>query len=185
MPIKNDADHRDILRVRPATIQDSADILRWRNDAHTRAMSIEQTLIDPVRHAAWYQAALTSAAKILLIGEVIGGSGEGGSGGSDLGKSGVVRFDRRNRRQWEVSITIAPEVRGGGYGKLLLAAALSYFHDRCPECTLLARIKSCNEASLRLFGALGFATEQDSAPRGSDIDIGVAPGMVVYSKTFV
>jgi RimJ/RimL family protein N-acetyltransferase len=123
--------------VRRATAEDALDVLAWRNDAITRAMSRNADVIDEATHLAWFGQALEDPARILLIGE------EGGA------KAGMVRFDLG--AESEVSININPAFRGRGVGAELLVLAMSSV-----DGLVLAEIKPENVASQRLFERAGF-----------------------------
>jgi pseudaminic acid synthase len=123
--------------VRRATNDDALDVLAWRNDPTTRAMSRDTAIIEEAEHAAWFERALGDPRRLLLIGE------EGGD------KVGMVRIDRGETS--EISININPRLRGRGRGAALLAKALARF-----DGPLLARVKHGNVASKRLFGKAGF-----------------------------
>jgi L-amino acid N-acyltransferase YncA len=60
-----------------------------------------------------------------------------------------------------VSINVAPEQRGKGYGSRILNDAIELFHSVAGDILLLAEIKRGNEASLRIFERCGFAREAD------------------------
>jgi RimJ/RimL family protein N-acetyltransferase len=123
--------------VRRATAGDALDVLAWRNDATTRAMSRISDVVDEAAHLAWFGHALEDHARVLLIGE------EGGA------KVGMVRIDWG--AESEISININPAFRGRGRGGALLAKALAYI-----EGAVLAEIKPENVASQRLFERAGF-----------------------------
>jgi RimJ/RimL family protein N-acetyltransferase len=125
------------MKLRHAVKQDLADILAWRNDAVTRAMSRSPEPVDAAGHNAWFTAALSDPARVLLIGEL------------DGGKVGMVRIDRGH--ETEVSINLNPAFRGRGLSLDLLNAALA-----TETGPILAVIRPNNAASIRLFEWAGF-----------------------------
>ena len=127
--------------IRRATLDDALDVLIWRNDPLTRAMSRTQDEVEQEAHLAWFSRALDDAASTLLIGEV---------GGE---KIGMVRLDRGAAT--EVSININPLCRGRGLGHELLAEALTWATG-----DLWAVIKDENLASRRLFERAGFELQE-------------------------
>lgn len=137
------------MHLRRATIDDALEVLRWRNDPHTRAMSRDGSAVERQAHLDWFGRAVESPDRLLLIGEASGQA------------VGMVRFDR-DGRVWEVSINVAPEARGRGRGAGLLAAGLEAFAALHPAAGIRAVIKRENAASLRLFEGLGFR------PTGAD-----------------
>lgn len=132
------------LVVRRAGPADALDILVWRNDPHTRAMSKTQDAVDSVQHLAWYEAALADPRRLLLVGEIGGGQ-----------KVGMVRFDFGE--ETEVSINLNPAHRGRGHSLPLLLAGLSWV-----EGDVWAEIRDENAASLRLFARAGFERRHSS-----------------------
>jgi pseudaminic acid synthase len=130
--------------VRRATHDDALDVLGWRNDPTTRAMSRDTDVIEEEVHLAWFERALGDPRLLLLIGE------EGGA------KVGMVRIDRGEIS--EISININPLYRGRGRGGALLAKALA-----CFDGPLLAEVKHGNAASKRLFAKAGFVLAGEHA----------------------
>lgn len=125
------------LVVRRAVTADALDILAWRNDPLTRAMSKNQDAIGEAQHLAWFEAAVADPRRLLLVAEV---------GGV---KIGMVRFDFG--QETEVSINLGPEHRGRGYSLPLLLAALDWV-----EGDVWAEIRDENAASQHLFARAGF-----------------------------
>jgi pseudaminic acid synthase len=123
--------------VRRATPDDALDVLAWRNDPTTRAMSRNGEVVGEAEHRAWFEGALSDADCLLLVGE------EGGD------KVGMVRIDRGETS--EISININPRLRGTGRGGELLSKALA----GC-DSPLVAEVKHENAASRRLFERAGF-----------------------------
>ena len=121
---------------------DSEDILRWRNDPETVAAS-PSGAVEPSAHAQWYNQKLrdTSCHQFIVQDE--------------LHKIGVVRFDCDGKKA-EVSITINPELRGRGYGKLALHKALGVYFSNFPAESVIAKIVEENARSVRLFSSCGF-----------------------------
>jgi len=142
------------LRLRPATSDDAAELLRWRNDAQTRAMSVARGPVEPSQHAAWLAAALRSADRRLYVAE-------------DGGPVGQIRLDRCGPGAFEVSVTVAPEARGRGLAATMLRAA-EETALALGASLLTAWIRLENEASTRAFkraGYHGFARrERDGEP---------------------
>ena len=129
------------MTLRKATPEDASDLLAWRNDPVTRAMSRNSDPVEAAEHARWFQSALQDAACTLLIGE------------DDGRKIGMVRLSRGE--ETEVSINLNPAVRGRGFSRELLTRALAQERG-----ALLAVIKPENLASIRLFEGAGFVLEE-------------------------
>jgi RimJ/RimL family protein N-acetyltransferase len=128
------------LTVRKATADDASDLLAWRNDPQTRAMSRTTEPVEAADHARWFKRTLQDSASTLLIGE------------DDGRKVGMVRLVRGE--ETEVSINLNPAVRGRGLARQLLALALAEERG-----AVLAVIKPENLPSIRLFEGAGFVLE--------------------------
>lgn len=131
------------LSTRPATIADARMLFDWRDDPVTRAGSRVQDPLDWNTHVGWLSAAVADQDRQLLIVE------------SDSSDVATVRWDRRAERDWEVSITVAPDHRGRGIASAVLAAAEHALIADAP-CRLLAGIHVDNTASKRLFERAGY-----------------------------
>jgi len=130
--------------LRDATLDDAAELLEWRNDAVTRAMSRNTTAVSDADHRRWFARTLDDPAKLLLVGCIAGD------------KVGMVRFDRLASSTWEVNINLAPGHRGKGWSHALLAAALESVMAAHRPAEIVAEIKPENVPSRRLFEAHGF-----------------------------
>jgi RimJ/RimL family protein N-acetyltransferase len=120
-------------------------LLRWRNDPDVRAVSRTSGLTSWTDHQRWFASALESPDRVLLVAESAGR------------RVGTARFDRHSPKEWEVSITLAPEQRGRGLAGKVLAAAETAFREHVdPSANLTAAILPANEASRRLFERAGY-----------------------------
>jgi RimJ/RimL family protein N-acetyltransferase len=127
--------------IRKAVPDDALDVLAWRNDPLSRAMSRTQDPIEAAGHMDWFTKAIEDPRRAVLIGEL------------DGQKIGMIRFDYAEETQ--VSININPVFRGRGLGYDLLSAALAY----APGGPIVAGIRDENLASRRLFERAGFLLE--------------------------
>jgi spore coat polysaccharide biosynthesis predicted glycosyltransferase SpsG/RimJ/RimL family protein N-acetyltransferase len=139
-----------VLRYRPGGPADSERLLRWRNDPVTRATSRVQEPVEPQEHERWLDATLADPGRVLLIAE---------QGGVPVG---MLRFDL-DEREAEVSVTIAPEQRGGGLGPQAIAEATELALAARPALErIVAQIRPENHASTASFGRAGYS---ELAPR--------------------
>ena len=129
--------------IRPARPQDVRSVWTWRNDPAARAMSLDAQPIPWQTHRAWYEERLASPDTLMLIASV---------GDQAIG---VLRFDRSGETA-EVSIAIAPERRGQGWGRHLLRQGCEIVQRNGFARYLEARIRPENTASRRIFEAAGF-----------------------------
>lgn len=143
------------VTLRPATLDDAELLLVWANDPVTRASGFHPRPIEPDEHRAWLAARLASAASRLYIGM---------AGGEPVGQ---LRLER-GPDQTEISISIAPDARGRGHGRRLLAAgvAAARADPSIAGAPLIARVRPDNRASRALFGAAGFVEREQTTVEG-------------------
>ena len=142
------------VSIKSATEEHSKAIWEWRNDATTRAMSLNQDLVSWENHQSWYERVLTNSNRHLYVGY------------KDSIFFGMVRFDKCENKDhaYEVSINLDPQQRGKGLGKLLLTKAIEHFWTQVADADLiLAEIKKENVASKKAFENAGFDERQESA----------------------
>lgn len=132
------------LTARRAGAGDAELLRRWRNDPETRRRSFTKTPVSDAEHRAWLGKRLASDRAAIWIFS---------DGGMPVGQ---VRVDLDGDVA-EVSIVVAPERRGRGYGKAMLSEALRLLRrDFGPGVRARALVLDDHEASLRTFKACGF-----------------------------
>lgn len=133
------------MQMRPATLADSDMLFAWRNDPVTCANSKSTATVSRADHDRWMQfnVAMGYPQHMVMI-----------ANNEMAGDIGVVRFDanRGDVMKYEVSITLAPQHRGYGLARPVLATACACM----PEFSLSAVIRSGNIASRRIFEECGF-----------------------------
>ena len=152
------------LTARPAGMDDARRLWEWRNDPVTRASSRSSAEVSWEDHLSWLAASLARSDRVLLVAE------------DPAGPVGTVRWDRRGEREWEVSITAAPERRGQSLGRPLLRAGevalsevlpLGDASSNGPEVTAyLAVVHVDNAASVRLFESSAYLPDLPPDSRG-------------------
>jgi RimJ/RimL family protein N-acetyltransferase len=143
-----------VVRLRRATESDADLLLVWANDPAARAASFHPESIEPASHLQWLAARLVSPSTGCWIGE------------ADGRPIGQVRVEIVSNELGEVSISTAPEARGHGFGRALLAATIAEAGDALPISTLLARVRLDNPASLALFAGAGFVERERTTCAG-------------------
>ena len=98
------------MRCRLITLEDSEDVLNWRNDLASRQMSKNTSVISLIEHSSWFAGMLNNISHIGLIGEI---NGE---------KIGVV-FITIRKCDARVSINLNPLHRGKKLAQVLLKFA--------------------------------------------------------------
>lgn len=143
------------LILRPATNDDAQRLFQWRNDPDTRAMSITTTPVTPEEHRGFLARSLNASDRWLLIAE------------HDAVAVGTGRLDRIDGAgTFEVSLTIAPDARGKGYGVSLLRA-LEARAAELGALRLVAHLKHENVASRRAFEGAGYYGFVDVSHEGT------------------
>ena len=129
----------DKIVLRRAGMRDAKLLFDWRNDPATRANSLQPELLEWERHLCWLTACLDDSRRALYIAEKAGVP------------AGTVRADRTGG-EYELSWTVAPESRGQGIGKHLVAALIGTLPS---GARYRAIVLAENAASHRIAGGLG------------------------------
>ncbi|PTE14446.1 GNAT family N-acetyltransferase [Phaeovulum veldkampii] len=147
------------LKLRRADKLDSKDIFLWRNDAETRKMSRNQSVVLREQHDAWFAATLLNEERILYIAETdIEGVAE---------KVAMVRFDLdKTNASAEISINFNPVFRGfrlsGDVINIGIKAILTVWVD---INDVVAEIKIENKPSIKTFLNCGFEEKEEHTDR--------------------
>ena len=130
--------------IKPADVDDSLDILNWRNNLQTRNMSFDIREVSLEDHTCWFEKSLKSDTRYLYIGMEAGQ------------KIGVCRYDLNlDEQQCEVSINLNPLHRGKGLAKPFLRLSMKKFLT-LHTVPVLARIKRDNTSSIQVFESCGY-----------------------------
>jgi RimJ/RimL family protein N-acetyltransferase len=140
------------LILRQAQAGDARLLFEWANDPVARAQSFTQATIPWQDHERWFARKLADMRCMLLIAE------------DALGRPvAQVRFDLGEDASAIISVAVAPEQRGRGYGAAAIAQACEALRVRHGAMTVIAYIRADNLVSQRAFARAGF-----SAPVGLD-----------------
>ena len=126
------------IQLRPAQFADANILLEWRNDELTVQYSLSKDLVSHQEHAQWMYEVLNNENKLMFIAE------------SNSIPVGTVRAFF-NDEAWMVSWTVAPEARGRGVGKKIVALLLDHIGG-----PVHADVKSDNIASIKIAENVGF-----------------------------
>lgn len=138
-----------MLSLRSATMDDATRLYVWRTHKSTRAMMRDTGEIRWEDHVDWLQKALVSPKTILVIGC------------ADSTPVGTARLDRDGDSA-EISVTVAPECRGGGIGAEIITRATAWGFTVYNLTTITARIKTENVASQKAFTKAGYTVLSQS-----------------------
>ena len=140
------------LRVRIATLADCNAIYTWRNHPETRRHFFDPAPISLDAHGRWLAAVLRDPQRYLLIAE-----------DQQDKPVGVMRFDIAAFGDVaSIDIYLVPERRGGGMGKSMLLAGLTWLKTNTSVRRLHAEVLSANHSSRRMFEAAGFSLASSS-----------------------
>ena len=151
------------LVARAATLEDARLLWEWRNDPATRESSRSSEEVPWDDHLAWLGDSLNRTDRMLLLVE------------DEAGPVGTVRWDltrdREGEREWEVSITVAPQRRRQSLARSLLRTgeeALSAMaRSSATDVTAyLAVVHIDNDASVRLFETSAYLPDAPPDDRG-------------------
>jgi RimJ/RimL family protein N-acetyltransferase len=132
------------LVLRPATLRDADLLLAWRNDPGTQKASLHQTEIQADKHLRWLSKKLNNPDLRLLIAE------------KDGIPAGTVRAEFSDG-VWELSWTMAPEHRGSGIGKQMVARLARQLPGPSQ-----AKVKSDNPASASIAAHVGMTLDRET-----------------------
>lgn len=133
----------DGIRIRRATHRDLDLYFGWVNEPLVRLQSMETKSIAYEDHLNWFQKSLNEPGTVLLLFEV------------ESLPIGQVRFVR-GADFWELNYSLDEIVRGRGWGKHMVKLALDWLSVNGRSGTVNARVKSSNEASLKILNDCGF-----------------------------
>jgi RimJ/RimL family protein N-acetyltransferase len=118
---------------------------QWRNDKDTLKFSRNKSKITWQDHIEWYLS-LKQRKQILLIAYL-----------KDV-PIGMSRLDLQldNDKLAEISLNLAPEYRGKGYGRVILNLACTYADKNFKFTMVWAEVEDQNVASLKIFSSNDF-----------------------------
>lgn len=132
------------VRLRRAEEDDCRLLWEWSNDPRVRAVSFSAEPIPWGDHVRWFKERLADPNSILFVAL-----------DPQNRAIGQVRFQLEDGHAI-VSIVLASEFRGQGYGKMVLAKAQEEVFASASVNCIDAYVKPENEASLHLFAEAGF-----------------------------
>jgi len=123
--------------LRQAVAEDAALLFEWRNDSLARENSENTAEVALGEHNAWFRAALSNPDYLIYLAV------------ADNLPVGVARA-KRKENVWLLSWNIAPECRGRGFGRKMVALMIEKIDE-----PVKARIKKGNIASQSIARSVG------------------------------
>jgi UDP-2,4-diacetamido-2,4,6-trideoxy-beta-L-altropyranose hydrolase len=130
------------IRLRPVAEADAALLLAWRQHPDTRQWANNREPPAWLGCAAWGHRRLSDPEYLTYIAV------------QGRHPVGVIVLEDKGA-EWELSIAVAPGLRGHGIGTAMLTA-LNHLH---PERSIFATVLSDNDVSHRLFRSAGWRAE--------------------------
>ena len=139
---------RATLELRPAGARDEEILWEWRNDPEVRGWSFHTDPIAREEHARWFKSmrARTDCTIWVL---------------SDADKKPIGQGRMQTRgKDAEISVSVSSAWRGKGYGRLLIRMLTErYLAKQTGLTSVVALVKTGNDASRRAFEAVGYALD--------------------------
>jgi UDP-2,4-diacetamido-2,4,6-trideoxy-beta-L-altropyranose hydrolase len=143
------------IHLRPATHDDARLLFEWANDPEVRAVSFNSDPIPWPDHERWFHSRLANTNAVLFIAQ------------NDKEQPiGVARFEIAAGVA-TISITVAANFRGRGYGSQLIELASEMVLQRPDVTAVRALVKPDNIASARAFLVAGYEEEKAPQPNGA------------------
>lgn len=150
------------LVFREVVSEDSKQLWQWRNESTVREGAFQSEEISWTEHQIWFQRAMADRLVDIWIVETRAGESEPAEIRRPIGPV-RLNFDSMGT-QATISLSIAPEFRGRGWGTAVIEAACrrAFHSDDIQE--IVAWIKPENRSSLAAFDSAGFIEENKSGP---------------------
>jgi RimJ/RimL family protein N-acetyltransferase len=148
------------LNLIRATQNDLDLYFRWVNDVEVRNNSFNPHPISLETHTKWFNAKLADKSSLLLIGM------------QDNTPVGQVRFDEFEVGNLLVDFSVASEFRGRGFGGELIRSGILVATAQFPHVKhVIAKVKTLNPRSSRVFQSTGFKKAEFSSTPGAEVYI--------------
>ena len=134
-----------MIDVRLITYEDKTEILKWRNDPHSRKMLINTNFVKTKQHDAWFSSTILNKDKYLFM-----------CLDRNKKKIGTVRFDTKDNIA-KIAIILNPTKRNLRLSEPCITQAVKKLYSLNPQINFfIAEIKKNNIASKKLFEKIGF-----------------------------
>lgn len=138
----------DDIGLRRATSDDSRKVWEWRNSEEVRSVSFSESVIPWEVHERWFSERLADKNTYIYIAHI--------KSNDKIFDIGVIRFEVKGDNSGEVSVFLAPEYIGRGYGSRIIREGTERFVSESGVRRVLALIREKNIASARSFEKAGY-----------------------------
>jgi UDP-2,4-diacetamido-2,4,6-trideoxy-beta-L-altropyranose hydrolase len=132
------------ISLRPAALEDAELIFCWRNDPLIVRLGSLQREVSRAEHEKWFAESISSQAREIFIVE------------RDDTAIGQVRFDLVTKAECVISVYLATEFTGNGWGIDAIKQACQLIFELWPVQTVLACVRGENHAGQSAFSKAGF-----------------------------
>ncbi|MEQ9667160.1 UDP-2,4-diacetamido-2,4,6-trideoxy-beta-L-altropyranose hydrolase [Coleofasciculus sp. G2-EDA-02] len=144
------------LRLRPVRQEDCKLLWEWANDPEVRAASFSSEPIPWEKHLQWFSNKFNDSNCYIFI--ILDNQDEA---------IGQVRFQRQDRNQAEMSISLDKNKRCSGYGSRIIDIATKEIFTRTSLQVVYAFIKQTNEISIGAFEKASFKKNGTKTIKGN------------------
>ena len=138
-----------IVTLRPITINDTANIIRWRNSDIVRSMFIDRTLLTQETHNEWLNTFVSTGKVVQMIISL-------SSTGHDIGSIFLKDIDPIHHKA-EFGIFIGEKTElGKGYGLSATKQIITYGFSKLKLHKIYLRVLKTNESAIRMYEKAGF-----------------------------
>jgi UDP-2,4-diacetamido-2,4,6-trideoxy-beta-L-altropyranose hydrolase len=146
-----------VLKIRSETDDDCRLLWEWANDPGVRSAAFSSDPVAWEEHVAWFRSKRADPrCRLYILSDQVDRP------------VGQVRLDLQDDGSAVVTISIAPEHRGRGYGAEALRLACERFFATAEAERAVAYVKPDNLASLRAFDKAGFTRQGTRRIKGHD-----------------
>lgn len=147
------------VSLRPITLSDADDIVRWRNSDAVRQNMQDQHIITVEQHRNYHQSFIEKGIIVQYIIVV------------NSKAIGTVYYKIHNNTQVELGLFIGEEgYRGKGYGRYALKTILSEIRSKGFVKSII-KVRKSNFNALRLYDSIGFSYVRDIADGFAEMEL--------------
>jgi len=132
------------ISLRPATAADAKLIFEWRNDPVIVRLGSSQREVTWTEHEEWFSQSITSGKRRIFVVQ------------NDGVAIGQVRFDLLEKSECVISVYLAREFTGHGWGIEAIRNGCELIFEEWPIHAVVALVRAENEVGQSAFRRAGF-----------------------------